>query len=78
VNLINADKIIEGILHTEVVANGLDPATLTTDPASELLAPIGFTFDAEIREPVGRDGDDNREGLIPDRASFDASFSSLR
>ena len=70
------DELRESILHTGVVAKGLDPATLT-GPAGELLAPLGFPFDTETREPVGRDGDDNREGLIPVIASFNVSFSSL-
>lgn len=63
------------------MANELDPVPLTEPargPVGELLSPLCFPPGVEAREPVDWDGDNSRDDLLPDRASIEVSFSSLK
>ena len=61
-------------------AKGLDPANLTAAvrfAEDELLGPLGFALCAEVRGRVGLGGDNSRDDLLADSASFEVSFSNL-
>ena len=64
----DTNKSRVSILHTEAVAQELDPEPLKDPspvPVVEFMSPLGFAIGEETRGPVSLGGDNKREDLFP-------------